>query len=312
MAKYSSSFTTNNSSTSAVLYRAGMGVNSAALNAVLPRTTDTGQVNFATVASGPTLAANRDYEVFRFDDALQATKPIVIRFQWGYDGINAAIGTATNGAGTINAGTSIGLPAGSIWTALSAGNTRYVYASSDGSYLAFITNCQPVSAANADTTVGFVVERTRDGDGTPNGDGIMIYKWQLANLTGDQTGAANTVSFQAVMGRIYDTAATQPPQTFDFAATAPNAAAVTNWSNAVGAYAFPVFGAVGNTLYGASKAIMLGGINEFTRLAPYTITNYGSPQNWVSLGVGSPVYMAHNSAATTQGAKQYSVLIRQD
>src|SRR3954454_12687471 len=68
----------------------------------LVQTSDTGQINWTTVTR---LAINTSagYEVWRFNDALQSTKPVFIRLDYGIAGVAdrpriiARVGTATDG-----------------------------------------------------------------------------------------------------------------------------------------------------------------------------------------------------------------------
>lgn len=72
----------------------------------LIQTSDTGQINKATVVR---VTGNNDagYEIFRFADLLQSTSPVFIRVMYGSAGTNTIprlriqIGTATDGAGNL-------------------------------------------------------------------------------------------------------------------------------------------------------------------------------------------------------------------
>src|SRR3954452_19330861 len=72
----------------------------------LVQTADTGQINWATVLR-PGLNTSAGYEIWRFADALQATKPVFIRIEYGIAAVTdrmriiARVGTATDGAGTL-------------------------------------------------------------------------------------------------------------------------------------------------------------------------------------------------------------------
>lgn len=73
----------------------------------LVKTTDTGQVNWATVLR-PAANTAGGYEIYRFSDALQATAPVFIRISYGI-GPNTnmpmcwvSVGTGTTGGGTLN------------------------------------------------------------------------------------------------------------------------------------------------------------------------------------------------------------------
>src|SRR4051812_31701754 len=70
------------------------------------RTADTGQIDPTTVVK-PALTTVAGYDIFRLDDALQATAPFFLKIEYGI-GSNTnnfawwiTIGTASNGAGTL-------------------------------------------------------------------------------------------------------------------------------------------------------------------------------------------------------------------
>lgn len=88
-------------------FRAWGSALAAALAAVgLTQTADTGQINWTTVTRpGANTAAG--YEIWRFNDTLQATAPIFIKIEYGTGnsttspGIWITVGTGSNGSGTI-------------------------------------------------------------------------------------------------------------------------------------------------------------------------------------------------------------------
>src|SRR3954454_8298219 len=92
--------------TSDAVFRSwGSGV-SAQLAAIgLVRTADTGQIDWTTVAK-PASGVFGGYEIWRFDDALQATAPVFIKVEYGISNtttlmLGLTVGTGTNGAGTL-------------------------------------------------------------------------------------------------------------------------------------------------------------------------------------------------------------------
>lgn len=140
----------------------------------LIQTADTGQINWATVTRA---AANTEagFEIWRFDDALQATSPIYIRFGYGTGNganrsrIQMTVGVGTNGAGVITAGgswvienVSGGATDNLVNTVL---NSYFCY---DGGTLGFFWKTTSASRACC------VITRTVDSDGVYDGDGAFI------------------------------------------------------------------------------------------------------------------------------------------
>lgn len=302
----------NNNASSLSAYRGCAGVISAQLNAVLPRTADTGQVNFTTITTAPSRTANRDYELFAFTDALQATKPIIVRAQYGNDGMGLSVGTGSTGTGAITGATTVGLDLQPFYTFSSTGLTRLAYASSDGSYLTLLLNAQqPSGVTVADALTGIVIERTRDADGTANGDGICLWRWTASQSSAVDAGAsAATTPYGESRNRIYDPAATQPGPHFELGAPALNMNNTTSWSNGPTAYTTPAYGSLGNIPYGASKAVMLGQAADFARLQVYPITHYGTTMQFLSLSGAAPQIVPYSTSVGTPTSKTMAPLVR--
>lgn len=78
----------------------------------LVQTADSGQINWATVTKPGTGNTSAGYEIWRFDDAMQATNPVYIKFEYGMGstlncfGMWVQIGTGSDGAGTLTGPTS--------------------------------------------------------------------------------------------------------------------------------------------------------------------------------------------------------------
>lgn len=127
---------------------------------------DSGDLDLGTVT-----AASGGYQVWRFADSLHATAPIYFKITYTQTGgdprFSLQLGDGSDGAGTLtNPGTNIANMEGN-------NHTNIVYMSGDGDGSdAFLTILYPRST----TQGGFLmVERSRDADGTPNGDGAYFY-----------------------------------------------------------------------------------------------------------------------------------------
>lgn len=140
----------------------------------LIQTADTGQVNWGTVTR-PGANTEGGFEIWRFDDALQATSPIYIRFGYGTGNavnrsrIQMTVGVGTNGAGVITAAgswaienVSGGATDDTVDTTL---NSYFCY---DGGTLGFFWKTARASRA------GCCITRTVDADGVYDDDGAMI------------------------------------------------------------------------------------------------------------------------------------------
>lgn len=147
----------------------------------LVQTTDTGQINWATVAR-PAINTSAGYEVWRFADALQATKPVFIRLDYGISAVAdrprliVRVGTGTDGAGTLTGqvGTAVTLQtsgasktAGVVLPSLCSGSTSRLNLLTDADF------------ASANFAFLICVERTKTNLGVDTGDGIATFFYSV-------------------------------------------------------------------------------------------------------------------------------------
>jgi hypothetical protein len=149
----------------------------------LVQTSDTGQINWTTVAR-PAVSTSAGYEMWRFADTLQATKPVFIRLDYGVTSvvdrprIIARVATGTDGAGTLTGqiGTALTLaPAGSK----AAGALLPSLCSGSTSRLNLLTN---VDLASSTFSMMICVERTKTSIGADTGDGIVTFLYPASGL----------------------------------------------------------------------------------------------------------------------------------
>lgn len=171
----------------------GSGISAAIAAVGLIQTADTAQINWTTVLAPSTTNQKRGYEMWRFNDGLQATRPIFIRLDYG-SGPNIqynpqiwlTVGTATDGAGNVTANASFPnsfLPVRTMfmqsnvsWYAFNGSFRAPFYVSSDGAGSLLLAGwMNNPNVFNNPTWAGglMLVERTRDWDGTPNGEGAL-------------------------------------------------------------------------------------------------------------------------------------------
>lgn len=204
------------------------GSNVAAMLAAvgLIQTTDTGQINWTTVAvsTGSSGEFIQGYEIYRFADTLQATRPVFIKVEYGSTNgggatvqgapcIYVTVGTTTDGAGilggTISARTRLvggshsGI--GNVATAV----TSPCFASGDGSYivlaLGVTTASQPAYASPSTGAVPFpamlVIDRSRDSAGAATATSVIFLtsKWPVI-ASGNTTFLVSTYQVLSFTG----------------------------------------------------------------------------------------------------------------
>lgn len=147
---------------------------SAALSGMLTRVATSNDINWATVLR-PTVDYTYDatFDVFRFDDAAQATHPIFMKFEYGRIsagspiGIRLTIGKTCSGAGVLGG---VIFPATVI--------TSYSGAGSATAYNSYISNgdghslCLAITPANQPNLL--IVERAIDSNGAVLGNGLWV------------------------------------------------------------------------------------------------------------------------------------------
>jgi hypothetical protein len=175
---------TMNMSSDAYFRLWGLAVHDMLGDVGLVQTADTGQIDWAT-ATRPATNTDAGYSIWRFDDALQATTPIFLKFMFGTGDaggrprMRVEVAAATNGSGTLS-----GLGSGTILatflsiTATDAVEYRWQGAG-DGS--GFWAAFGGVNQPTQNLRTFFVVDRFRDDDGEPNGDGFVVLYRNGAN-----------------------------------------------------------------------------------------------------------------------------------
>jgi hypothetical protein len=153
----------------------------------LIQTGDTGQSNLATYSYGggnPSAfqTGSGNLLMFRFNDALQATAPIFLRMRFfskdnggnWFASMDAHIGSGSNGGGGLTGvvGTEVNAP-------YIGRRDGYVMASGDGSSVYVFWTTFPGAAVVANM---LMIERTRNPDGTPNGDGAFFLLGQSSTF----------------------------------------------------------------------------------------------------------------------------------
>lgn len=158
---------------------------SAAMTAIgVTKTSDTGQVNWSTVAAIPITFNAVDYEIRQFTDVLQASAPFYIRIEFaaingGTGGQGPAfrfkVGTGTDGAGNLTGSISdfFVLQPFSSSSGITA-VTAATYLSSDGGRLQIIWLPNQTVPSFDVAGGGVSIERLRDATGNPLATGLQI------------------------------------------------------------------------------------------------------------------------------------------
>lgn len=177
-----------------------------ALDAIgLVQTADTGQWDFGSPPSYPGTNTDAGYEIWRFDDPLQSTAPIFLKFLYGRGGetcprVRVQVGTGSNGSGTITITGMSGTLAvqnlnpaniGSFGSPTSTSRFCHV----DG-FLG-ISHMERTDNATNHYWGRFAIMRTCDNDGEPTADGCLIVWGAISAGDTNVGGYTQAVRFAA-------------------------------------------------------------------------------------------------------------------
>jgi hypothetical protein len=159
--------------TSDAEFRAWGKAMSDAMTAVgVPKTADTGQIDWSAVTYPSSSSIVKGYEIRKFNDTLQATQPVLIKFEWGSGGFATVpvwyitIGTATDGAGNLTGLTTVR----KAMTGVAQTVPYTLRVSGDVNRLMIATLVDSGAVANSQLAV---VERTHDSAGGDTAEGLI-------------------------------------------------------------------------------------------------------------------------------------------
>lgn len=161
----------------------------------LTQTTDTGQINPATVTI-PATNTSAGYVIGRFNDTAQSTSPLFFKLEFGTGGstgipaIWITIGTGSNGSGTLSGVVGTRVAAGHQQdTLVGAGVTPYItracYNATDGVFWLVWKN--NASGTTNQSLAGWLIARSNDNTGAVTTDAVAL-------ITNSNTASGQTPS----------------------------------------------------------------------------------------------------------------------
>jgi hypothetical protein len=153
----------------------GKGVSDGLAAIGMVKTSDTGQINWASVTKPVAANGQAGYEIWRFNDTLQATAPLFVRIDYGVGSTVTfishwiTVGRGSNGAGAIT-----GTIMASQQVAHTNGNAsayNWYLSSADGSTLVILAAPGTATAASRSA---IVVERSRTAAGAATATGVLV------------------------------------------------------------------------------------------------------------------------------------------
>lgn len=166
------------SSTTDAEFRAWGSTISGVFSALMTKVTQSGEINWSTVLKPTGASVSMGFEVYRFTDALHATYPLFLKFEYGsggsasYPGMYLTVGKTVDGSGNVG-GVIFPRTAIVAWSNPIA-TTTTSYASSGPDNSAICLALAPASADSYSKASVLVVERSRDSAGNATGAGFVV------------------------------------------------------------------------------------------------------------------------------------------
>ncbi len=265
----------------------GSNVSAKILAAGMVKASDTGQIDFTTVQTPAALGTSQGYEIWQFNDTLQATAPVFFKLEYGSGAATAdpgtwlTFGSGSNGSGTLT---------GSLSTRMSvngtaAGATTWFFSGSNNRFMM----AAMAAGANASSSTILILsfERTVDANGNVTSEGVLVVT--KSKTTWGQVGWNTTTGAMTAVEA-------------SLGAMGPS---VGSGSSGYATAIYPVFHTKGNFLNPGYNIICAYEAN-FSAGIPVTFPFYNVSHTYV------PLTSAIASTPLTRGAAGSTVLLRFD
>lgn len=271
----------------------------------LTQTTDTGQINPATVSTPGAINTSQGYVILRFNDTLQSTSPIFIKLEFGSAGaittpqMWVTMGQGSNGSGTLTGTLSTRVATGGVapLSTSTAYTSRYFYNATIGA-MGMVFKQGSLSSVAGSSLAGFFIARSTDNSGTPISNGAHL-------LSSSNTATAITNS--QTNGYL---------QSYSYSASAFSTGATNLWLTipSTGSFIFGASSTIQNSIGCVAPCWMLDPVYRFfaqfgvALLADFPLGNTSSyamigstPINFISVGTpfGSSTGFGGNASAMT-------------
>jgi len=190
MAKVTSSLIPDNT-TDAGFRAWGLGI-STALQSLFTFVTQTGEINWGTVVKPASTNVKSGFEIYAFNDSLQATSPLFIKIEYGsaagsavFPAVYMSVGKSVNGAGVLGGVMFTQSAVIACNGTLTLTPKNCYFGNGDGSCLVMALWPTDVGMQSSGSYVA--LERSRNVNGTPTGDAV----WRQFSGTTTNTGDIN-------------------------------------------------------------------------------------------------------------------------
>lgn len=260
----------------------------------LVKTGDTGQIDLATAVKPAAINTAAGYEIYRFNDALQATKPVFLKVEYGIGssldrpGLWLTVGTQSTGAGVFTGVTTTTRIQVRNNASRGAGGLLLSYCSGGDGRVVIVSNVDPTVNTFA---MGFAVERIKDSGGNPLGDAVGV----LFLSYGNQSSIVSNTGFALLV--------------HGAAVTMKNGSDTVGFSHGQSAVGSDVCVAPVFIPFGQWRFMMpvVYNRNDFADVTPFSMTHLGAVRTFMPLGVAIPAIILVNEPST--GVTSFGVAI---
>lgn len=252
----------------------GSGISAGILSVGWTQTTDTGQVNWSTIATVP--ASTTVYEVWKSSDGLSSTLPIFIKIGYGFSTtairIQISAGTGSDGAGNLTGVLLTSQPwVAAPFTVANQGATTFpcYFAGNGGNLYMYLWS------STLSISVCMLVERSKDATGASTGDYFTVIQMGANNSSNSGSAFQQTVKSSGLSLR----------DTGIIGVGITSGSATGSAFGTVAAYpVFPNIGKVGNPLLG----LMTAYVTDIGNNSTVTVASmYGSTHTYIAMSPGT-------------------------
>jgi hypothetical protein len=272
----------------------GSSINTALAALGLVQTGDTGQINWTTVTKPVAATTFAGYEIWRFNDTLQATAPVYIKIEYGtgssgasWHGLAVTVGSGTNGAGTIN---------GQVGTR-KVMSLQSSTATSATNHLSGANNRLQMCLNSGQDNISYgmlvAIERSKDSSGADDGTGISTFISGAPGSTSSQISQDQFIPYLGLVPAV---------ETGPCVAMPGNAITSAVFGADVGVFPqFPVLGKALNPKLGLLSAKKI----DIADLSTISVSLYGTAHTYLHLGQN-----VQGASAASKPDNQASLLMR--
>lgn len=265
---------TPRSNTNAEFRAWGSAISAAIANCGLVKLPDANvgaQINWSTVSRPTANQTSQGYEIWRYDDSMQATTPVYFKLEYG-SGSTAQTpamwvtwGSGANGSGNVTGNTTTRQQLAGT----AGGTARNTYISGDNNRL-IISFC---AGGTASEHILIAQERLLNSNGTVNADGIFVAMWGSTSTKYQVVWTptlGNVTAWEGTYGTLTPTIDTLTGQ---YGGQPGNHLST-----------YPVFGNIGAVWYPPQTCLMTYFANDYTTGVSVPIPLYGSNIEFLPLG----------------------------